>query len=138
MHKEVIGKATLYLGDCRELLAQIQADAVISDPPYGIAFKHGGNDRGGIGKGKYATAFAGDAVTGDDAPFDPAPLLTLAPVVLLWGANHYADKLPPKASWLVWDKRASSGHTNDFADCEMAWINTGGGWRGYSGTIGTA
>ena len=41
MQKEIIGKATLYLGDCRELLAQIQADAVISDPPYGIAFKHG-------------------------------------------------------------------------------------------------
>lgn len=34
MRKEVIGGATLYLGDCRELLPVIQADLVIADPPY--------------------------------------------------------------------------------------------------------
>jgi DNA modification methylase len=44
----------------------------------------------------------------------------------LWGANHYADSLPAKQSWLVWDKRAASHHTNDFADCEMAWSSSGG------------
>jgi len=126
MESVTIGKATLYLGDCRELLAQIKADAVISDPPYGIAYSPGGGGKG-IGNGKYVKTFTGnDVVFGDDVPFDPAPLLSLAPVVLLWGANHYADKLPPRPSWLVWDKRAASNHTNDFADCEMAWINTGG------------
>jgi site-specific DNA-methyltransferase (adenine-specific) len=36
MHKiEVIGKATLYLGDCREILPTLpRVDAVIADPPY--------------------------------------------------------------------------------------------------------
>jgi site-specific DNA-methyltransferase (adenine-specific)/modification methylase len=125
MQIEKIGKATLYLGDCRELLSQFQADAVISDPPYGIAYSHSGGGQG-IGKGAYRTRLKNMPIYGDDAPFDPAPLLSLAPVVLLWGANHYADKLPPRPSWLVWDKRAASGHTNNFADCEMAWINTGG------------
>lgn len=32
---EVIGNATLYLGDCRDLLPSLSADHVITDPPYG-------------------------------------------------------------------------------------------------------
>ena len=33
----VIGNATLYLGDCREILPTLdKVDAVITDPPYGI------------------------------------------------------------------------------------------------------
>ena len=81
MRVEKIGLATLYNGDCKELINSVECDAVITDPPYGIGFKHCGNDRSGIGKGKYATVFAGDAVVGDDAPFDPTPLLTVAPVI---------------------------------------------------------
>lgn len=98
----------------------------MSDPPYGIAFAHGGNDRSGIGKGKYATKFAKVSIVGDEAPFDPRPLLPLAKTVILWGGNHFANSLPPSASWFVWDKRAASQHTNDFADCEMAWTNKKG------------
>jgi len=33
--KEIIGDATLYLADCRDLLSELAADAVITDPPYG-------------------------------------------------------------------------------------------------------
>jgi site-specific DNA-methyltransferase (adenine-specific)/modification methylase len=113
---------TLYLGDCREILPTLgRIDAVVSDPPYGIDFAHGGNDRGGIGGGTYTTKFAKVAIVGDDAPFDPRPFLDLAPDVILWGGNHFAHLLPPSPSWLVWDKRAASGHINDFADCELAW-----------------
>lgn len=34
MRKEVIGNATLYLGDCLSILPELRADAVITDPPY--------------------------------------------------------------------------------------------------------
>ena len=39
--------------------------------------------------------------------------------------KYISPKLPDGPSWLIWDKRAASGHTNDFADCELAWSNTG-------------
>lgn len=61
-------------------------------------------------------------VEGDDRPFDPALFLEAAPVVILWGANYYADKLPPSSGWIVWDKREGITR-NSFADCEVAWSN---------------
>ena len=44
MRKEVIGNAVLYLGDCRDILPTLRADAIITDPPYGIDFKYEGHD----------------------------------------------------------------------------------------------
>lgn len=95
----------------------IEADAVISDPPYGIGFAHGG----GGGKLARSTAFAHEAIIGDDRPFDPSDFLRFRTVVL-WGANHFAERLPSSAGWLIWDKR-DGVCSNDQADCEIAWTN---------------
>lgn len=39
----VIGRATLYLGDCRDILPTLpKVDAVVTDPPYGIGFPYEG------------------------------------------------------------------------------------------------
>jgi site-specific DNA-methyltransferase (adenine-specific) len=121
----IIGNAKLYLGDCLDILPGLpKVDAVITDPPYGIGYSHNGNDRSGIGKGRWATKFNDIAIHGDDEPFDPGHLLGFD-AVILFGGNHFASKLPDSKSWLVWDKRATSKHTNDFSDCEMAWTNLG-------------
>lgn len=45
MRIETIGRATLYLGDCRDILPTLpKVDAVVTDPPYGIGFEYEGYD----------------------------------------------------------------------------------------------
>ena len=118
MRTECIGDATLYLGDCRDVLPGLSGvDAVVTDPPYGIGYVHG------VGGGKLArsTAFADVTIRGDNAPFDPAVWLGFRQVIL-WGANHFASRLPDASCWLTWDKRDGIC-SNDQADCEHAWTN---------------
>jgi hypothetical protein len=94
---------------------------VVTDPPYGIAVLHGG--QGGFFTGPNGTsAHFYEPITGDDKSFDPSPFIGLAPIICLWGANHYADKLPPRARWLIWDKREGV-KSNPLADCELAWTS---------------
>jgi len=134
MRIERIGNATLYLGDCLTVLPEIRADVVITDPPYGISFFHSGKG-GGSGPSTLErgtrppkTKFAGrEAMThGDDKPFDPAPLLALGLPMILWGANHYASRLPDSGGWIVWDKRTfGAERINSFSDAELAWCSYG-------------
>ena len=55
----IIGNATLYLGDCREILPTLpKVDAVITDPPYGTGTsKKSGLRKGSIAKTDYAGFF---------------------------------------------------------------------------------
>jgi site-specific DNA-methyltransferase (adenine-specific) len=57
------GGVTIYHGDCREILPHVTADVLVSDPPYGMAFKSG---RGGA-FGASAIANDGDTVARDRA-----------------------------------------------------------------------
>jgi site-specific DNA-methyltransferase (adenine-specific) len=94
--------------------------ALVTDPPYGIGFVHSGKG----GKLARSTQFGGEAIVGDDKPFDPSPWLSF-PHVILFGANHFAHRLPPSSHWLIWDKR-DGVCSNDQAECEMAWTNLRG------------
>jgi site-specific DNA-methyltransferase (adenine-specific) len=119
MRKEVIGNAELYLGDCREILPTLpKVDAVITDPPYGIAYQHSG---GGLGVG--AKRNSKRPIHGDDEPFDPIPLMALAPKVLMFGADHFRARLPAGGTWIAWDKHCGRGPNDSFADAEFAWAN---------------
>ena len=124
--KEVLAgtrKWTVIRGDCLDVLRTIPAgsvDAVVTDPPYGIKWDVGINPNGNMRK-QFGMEYK--PIVGDDKPFDPRPLLAFGKCVL-FGANHYADRLPPSGAWIVWDKRMHVRST-DQSDCEMAWSNVG-------------
>lgn len=111
---EQIGAATLYLADCRDLLAALpRSAAIVADPPYGINYQKGAGGGGRHGRRNR------QRLAGDGAPFDPAPWLDFSSVVL-WGANHYAARLP-HGRWMAWDKLAGLAEFDSFSDVEFAW-----------------
>ena len=119
---------TLHLGDCRDLLATLDAgsiDAIVSDPPYGIAY-HKGESGGGVGGRKRIPGIRREnrTIAGDAEPFDPSPFLDFPCV--LFGANHFAARLPSGGSWLCWDKSVGLGPADSFADAEFAWCSVAG------------
>ena len=57
----VIGDATLYLGDCMDILPTLpKVDAVITDPPYGIDLEGGFSGAGGFSKPIQRRTYEGD------------------------------------------------------------------------------
>jgi site-specific DNA-methyltransferase (adenine-specific) len=118
-----IGDATLYLGDCLDILPTLgPVDAVVTDPPYGINYRsnHNSSRRGKWARWVRSENMAG--IIGDDKPFDPVPWLALDIAMVVFGGNYCADRLPPSRCWIVWDKRGDIGKNNQ-ADCELAWTN---------------
>ena len=115
--KVVIGNAELWHGDCREVLSLVTADACVTDPPYGIAYMHSGG-----GKGVGAKRNHSIPIHDDNKLFDPAHLLGFQ-IVLMFGADHYRDKLPKGGTLIAWDKHRGIGPNDSFADAEFAWTN---------------
>jgi hypothetical protein len=112
----------LHLGDCREILPTLTADALVTDPAYGInaardrkSQKHGWRDYDAPGWDRERT---------------PPELVSLAISrarhAVVWGGNYWADTLPRTSKWLSWDK----GQTDfSLADFELAWCSFDGAAR---------
>lgn len=115
---EHIGDATLYLGDCREILPGLgKVDAVVTDPPYGI----GENHKKVASRGKLATPKDYGEFEWDNEPPSKETIdqiIAASKWQILFGGNYF--HLPPTSCWLIWDKQNGD---NDFADCELAWTN---------------
>lgn len=132
--KEVIGDATLYLGDCADLLPLLPSDAaIICDPQYGGGRFVSSHNSGRKGAGAALRRTDGDfgATQADARDFDPAPWLNFKNVVL-WGANHFCDRLPAGHRWLTWDKLDDKTPVPGTSDTEYAWTSEKGPSRTFT------
>ena len=123
MKPVIIGNATLYLGDCRDILPTLpKVDAVITDPPYGI----------GIAANpvrQMHERFDRDATTPDESVL--SAVIQAGAVAVVWGGNYFA--LPPSQCFLVWDKVQPQDFS--LAMCEQAWTNKKGPAKLYRQSV---
>lgn len=124
MRVETIGDCTLYNADCMDVLPTLgNVDAVVTDPPYGIGKDGQRRSTGGHG-GRKAYDFRGwDAQRPSADIF--AHLIAAAPHQVIWGGNYFADLLPARGKWLVWDK----GQRINQSDGELAYTSESGALR---------
>jgi DNA modification methylase len=121
-----IGDATLYLGDCMDILPTLpKVDAVITDPPYGIG-QDGGAQRTRGSKRTNGDKMGWDSERPESAVFEA--MEAAAEVRIYWGGNYFADYLPSSMGWLYWEKRMGG----DFADGELAWTSQHRALRQFS------
>lgn len=146
----IIGRAQLYLGDCRDILPRIFGesgnancdhtyisssstlqgsgtcavcgvnafhfpDAIITDPPYGIATGFVA-DRPSKAQRRYGKST--ERWDDETAEGVVLSLLRYRQPTIIWGGNYYP--LPPSRGWLSWLKPDSPPSMADF---ELAWTN---------------
>ena len=102
---------TLYHGDCLELTDWLQADVLVTDPPYGYSHKSGGGPRGSASWKNTTIQNDGDTTARDD-------------VLAAWGdrpAIMFGSWKRPRPertkALLVWDKGGHAG----MGDLSMPW-----------------
>lgn len=125
-----LGKHRLMCGDSTsidavsKLVGGCQMDLLLTDPPYGIDYggmlKGKGDGKGGSDKNGWKSYDAPDWDENRPKAEDINSMLSIATNQIIWGGNYFADILPPKMCWLVWDKGQ-----RDFslADGELAWTS---------------
>ena len=125
-HRLLCGDSTK-AEDVERLMNGEKADALITDPPYGISYK---------GKGQKGAAKANNfgQIEGDTDTEAARSVFALCQksnwsFECWWGANYYCDILPEAKSWIVWNKEVVG---DNYSAAELAWTNQTGRTRMFT------
>lgn len=124
-HRLMCGDATAP-SDVDALLEGEHVDLLFTDPPYGMSvvkkqgLLHGVGIKGACDSGVYRPVLGDDSTRTAIDAFNLCAAMEI-PVMVFWGANFYAEALPPSSGWICWDKENGEDF---FADGELAWTNT--------------
>lgn len=128
MREVWVGPHRLLQGDSLAMLPLLDGiGACVSDPPYGMDWDTdskrftGGQRKPGGDDGRDDWG----AIESDAEPFDPAPWLAFRECIL-WGANHFAQRLPVGAT-LIWLKKPPELFGTFLSDAEIGWKKGGHG-----------
>ena len=135
MDKVIIGNATLYLADCREIINELTFDSIVCDPPYGLSKLTGKKwSRFAIQKtknlhsgGTWASKDIYRNLDWDDSSPCMQFLLERNVPTMIFGGNYFAN-LPPSRKWIVWDK-GEQFFRRPFAEAELCFCNFDGNVR---------
>lgn len=112
--KVIIGDATLYLGDCMDIIPTLEkVDAVITDPPYGIGIA------ANPVRQKHEKLNWDSCAPSNDVMIS---VLNLSNIHCIWGGNYF--DLPPSQCFYIWDKIQPENFS--LAMCEQAWVSKKG------------
>jgi DNA modification methylase len=127
-----IENATLYHGDCRDILGDLSFDSILCDPPYGLgrhakrSFDRFTKTRNLHGGGTWAANPIYKDIDWDEETPDLTFLLEQDVPMIIFGGNYFA--LPPSRKWIIWDKGEQFYHRT-FAEAELAYCNFDGNTR---------
>ena len=108
----------LHCGDCLEIMKTMPSksvDLILTDPPYGKKADKGTNGFGSAKNRRYDGGW--DNKRPSKEVFDE--MLRVGKNVIIFGANYFADILPPSNHWIFWDKKGDISFKNPFADGEL-------------------
>lgn len=118
--------------DCLEAMRGMPDNAfdlAVVDPPYGIGVQSMNFTKSGPRVvARTVAAKRRDYRRTDEWDIKPPPeyfdqLFRVSQKQIIWGGNYF--QLPPSKGFIVWDKRVDDSMSNDFADCELAWLSSG-------------
>ena len=120
--------------DCMDAMKEFPDkffDLAVVDPPYGIGVMTMNYTKSGaVRTHGHSAAARRDYRRQSEWDVKPTKeyfdeLFRVSQKSVIWGGNYFSDMLPPSKGFICWDKRVNDAMTNDFSDCEYAWMSTG-------------
>jgi len=123
--KEIIGNATLYLGDCMDVIPTLdKVDAVVTDPPYGVDYNPKRHKKYNGQENQF------EKIKNDNKEINLGFIFELKCPKIIWGAENLYKQLPHRGRWACWYKRsfANKPNTMTSGDFELAWMDKESGF----------